>query len=92
MGVQDNNTIRDELLPEIEMAVTPSKLSETVRIDIYRFSDEFTEYLAHSGIISSPNGIAVDTIEMPLVKFPGFCSSVRDAYRNYRASQNNADV
>ena len=44
MAVQENKLV-DELLPEIEMALTPSKLSETIRVDIFRFSEEFVNYL-----------------------------------------------
>jgi len=90
MEVQENK-LNDELLPEIEMALTPSKLSETVRVDIFRFSEEFVNYLVENNILDVPADGIPDTIEMPLSKLVNFCISVRDAYRKYKVAQ-NADV
>ena len=85
MEVPENN-LTDELLPEIELSVTPSKLSETIRVDLHRLDDEFLSYLLGKGLVDlyDPSGEHVDVIIMPIKKFPKYCQSIRDAYRTYK--------
>ena len=50
MAVQDDK-LRDELLPELEFYVTPSKLTDIVRVDIGGLDDNFIDYLVTIGCI-----------------------------------------
>lgn len=84
MAVQDSN-LHDELLPEIEITITPSKLSENVRVDLFRFADDFMHYLEEEEIIE----VGADVIMMPISKFPKFSQSLRDAYRKYQLRHAN---
>jgi len=80
--------LNDELLPEIELAVVPSKLSEIIRVDLFRLEEDFVDFLVAQNIITYTDGSPVDTIEMPLSKFANFCVSIRDTYRKYKVEQN----
>ena len=85
MAVQETK-LSDALLPEIEISLTPSKLSENVKIDLHRLSDEFIEFLVVNGHI--PDSIHNDVQIIQMNKIPKFCQTIRDAYRVYNIKQN----
>jgi len=78
--------LHDELLPELEFHVMPSKLSDNVRVDLGTFNDVFMNYLVTIGCIK--DDVHNDCHIMPVTKFPKFCKEIRDAFRTYNMSQN----
>ena len=84
MAVQEDK-LRDELLPELEFYVTPSKLTDIVRVDIGGLDDNFMDYLVTIGCIE--NEIHNDCQIMYVSKIPQFCKKIRDAFCVYNVSQ-----
>ena len=84
--VAPENSIADELLPEIELSITPSKLSGIIKVDLHRLDDEFLGYLLNEGLIDlyDPAGGHADTVIMTITKFPKYCQGIRDAYCKYK--------
>lgn len=82
MAVVASN-INDELLPELEMSIIPSKLTDNVKIDLFRFSEDFLTFLAERGHIATDANN--DTLYMPMAQAIGFCKIVRDMYRSFNA-------
>lgn len=89
MVVVGGSNLKDELLPELEIHVTMSKLSDTVKVDLCQLSDAFLEFLVQQGCINEDANNDVQI--MPFSKFVKFCHAVRDAYCLYNVRQ-NADV
>ncbi len=87
--VPENNKLQDDLLPEVELGVTPCKLTDNVRVDLYRLDDAFVLFLVKNGnITDSENN---DVQMMTTAKFPKFCQGIRDAFRTYNLEQ-HADL
>jgi len=84
--VVPENSIADELLPEIELSVMPSKLSGTIKVDLHRLDDKFIAYLVVEGLVElyDPAGGHADTVIMTVTKFPKYCQAIRDAYCKYK--------
>jgi len=80
----------DELLPELEMSIIPSKLTDNVKLDLFGLSEEFLNFLVERGCIS--NEINNDTQYMPMSQAVGFCKTVRDMYRIFNARAASADL
>ncbi len=81
MVAPESNKLHDDLLPEVELGVTPCKLTDNVRVDLYRLDDEFVLFLVRNGhIADSENN---DVQMMTTAKFPKFCQGIRDAFRTY---------
>jgi hypothetical protein len=75
--------IKDELLPELEMAITPCKLTDNVRVDLFRLDDTFMDFLVQNGCIK--NDVHNDTHFMPMSQAMAFCKRIRDIYRTFNA-------
>ena len=75
--------VGDELLPELEMSVIPSKISDNVKVDLFGLSEKFLKFLADRGCIGP--GENSDTQYMPMAQAFGFCKDVRDLYKIYKA-------
>lgn len=88
MAAQEGK-LQDELLPELEFYVIPSKFTDKVRVDIGNFDEPFVDYLVSIGCIA--DDVHNDCQIMPSSKFPKFCKTVRDAFRNYNIGR-NADI
>ena len=84
--VAQGNKLFDDLLPEIEMSLTPCKLSENVRIDLHRLSDDFVTFLVKKKHIA--DDVHNDVQIIPLSKVPKFCQTIRDAFRVYNIERN----
>lgn len=87
MDLQENNntTLRDELLPELEISLMPSKLSDNYKVDLFGLNEDFMTHLALNGILLGEYNDDVHI--MPLPKAVQFITTIRDEYRKYRASQ-----
>lgn len=82
--------IKDELLPELEMSIIPSKLTDNVKLDLFGLSDEFLDFLADRGCIDNdPNK---DTQYMTMSQAVSFCKTVRDLYRTFNARVASANL
>ena len=77
------NNNNDELLPELEMSITPSKLTDNVKVDMFGLSEVFLNHLAKRGHIADNDH--KDTQYMPMTQLVGFCKTVRDMYRVFNA-------
>jgi len=88
--VVPENKLQDELLPELEISIIPSKLSDDVRIDLFGLNDEFLQFLVKEGIISED--VHNDIHFMPLKNAIGFCRIIRDKYRIFNVRKINANV
>jgi len=83
--------INDELLPELEISIIPSKLTDNVKIDLFGLSDTFLDFLVDRGCI--PNDANNDTQYIPLTQAIGLCKTIRDMYRIYKTgSVMRADI
>ncbi len=83
--------IIDELLPELEMSIIPSKLTDNVKVDLFGLSETFLDFLADRGHIS--NDVNKDTQYMSMTQAIGFCRTIRDMYRIFKTqSVLRADV
>ncbi|KKK79675.1 hypothetical protein LCGC14_2831130 [marine sediment metagenome] len=82
--------IQDELLPELEMSIIPSKLTDNVKVDLFRFSDDFLDFLTERGCIS--NEVSNDTQYMTMTQAIGLCKTVRDMYRVFNARAASANL
>lgn len=90
MVVVDAN-IKDELLPELEMSIIPSKLTNNVKVDLFGLSETFLDFLEERGCISG--GDNKDTQYMSMSQAIGFCKTVRDMYRIFKTkSASRADI
>lgn len=77
--------IQDELLPELEISIIPSKLTDNVKLDLYALSDEFMQFLISRGCIEDdPNN---DTQYLPISQAFSFCKTVRDMYRIFNVKK-----
>lgn len=74
--------INDELLPELEMSIIPSKLTDNVKVDLFGLSETFLDFLSERGHISG--GANKDTQYMPMSQAIGFCKTIRDMYRIFK--------
>lgn len=82
--------IQDELLPELEISIIPSKLSDNVKLDLYSLSDDFMDFLIERGCIEDdPNN---DTQYMSMSQAIGFCKTVRDLYRTFNMEAASANL
>jgi hypothetical protein len=86
----DVNNLKDELLPELEMSIIPSKLTDNVRVDLFGLSETFLTFLADRGHI--PAGDNNDTQYMSMVQAINFCKTIRDVYRVYNAGIIRANI
>jgi len=85
-----NNNIHDELLPELEMYIIPSKLTDNVKVDLFGLDDAFLLFLVERGHIQdSANN---DTHYMSMSQAVGFCKTIRDMYRLFNTEAFNADL
>ncbi len=83
--------IIDKLLPELEMSIIPSKLTDNVKVDLFGLSETFLEFLADRGHISNDDNN--DTQYMSMTQAIGFCRTIRDMYRIFKTqSVSRADV
>lgn len=89
MVVPENN-LQDELLPELEISIIPSKLTDNVRVDLFGLNDEFMNFLVQEGVLTED--VHNDIHFMPLKNAVGFCRVIRDKYRVYNIRKVNADV
>ena len=85
----NDNKLTDELLTDIEISITPCKLTESVKVDLHRLSDGFIKFLVLNKYL--PDEVNNDVQMLPLSKIPKFCQTIRDAFRAYNMRQ-NADV
>lgn len=74
--------IKDELLPELEMSIIPSKLTDNVKVDLFGLSESFLDFLSARGCITG--GDNKDTQYMPMVQAIGLCKTIRDMYRIFK--------
>ena len=74
--------IRDELLPELEMSLIPSKLTDNVKVDLFGLSETFLDFLEERGCISG--GDNKDTQYMSMTQAIRFCKMIRDMYRIFK--------
>lgn len=81
MEAQENKKLKDELLPELEMGIIASKLTDSIKVDLHGLDENFITFLVSKGFIE--NGDNNDVQIMALSKFPKFCRGVRDLYRSY---------
>lgn len=81
----NNRSLRDEFLPELEISITPSKLSTIYKVDLYRLSDDFIEYLVHHAVLGDDDNNDVHI--MSLQKVMQFIDTIREHYVMYRATQ-----
>ena len=82
MAAAGANIIDDELLPELEMSIIPSKLTDNVKVDLFGLSETFLEFLADRGHISNDDN--KDTQYMSMSQAIGFCRTIRDMYRIFK--------
>ena len=82
--------IKDELLPELEMSIIPSKLTDNVKVDLFGLSEDFLDFLVDRGCIVA--GDNKDTQYMPMSQAIGFCKKIRDTYRIFNARTASADI
>lgn len=83
--------IKDELLPELEMSLIPSKLTDNVKVDLFGLSDDFLDFLEERGHLSG--GDNKDTQYMSMTQAIGFCRTIRDMYRIFKTrSASRADL
>ena len=75
--------IKDELLPELEMSITPCKLTDNVRVDLFRFDDTFMDFLVQNGCIK--DDVHNDTHFMSMSQAMTFCKRIRDMYKTFNA-------
>lgn len=88
MDHQDANVkLQDELLPELEISLIPSKLSDNCKVDLFGLSEEFMNYLAIQGILTGNHNDDVHI--MSLEKTIQFVKTIRDAYKKYKVHQEN---
>ncbi len=85
MDHQDVNTLKDELLPELEISLIPSKLSDNYKVDLFGLNEDFMMHLAFNGILSGEHDDDVHI--MPLSKVIQFITTIRNEYRKYRATK-----
>jgi len=89
MEVPENN-FQDELLPELEISIIPSKLTDNVRVDLFGLKEDFVNFLIQEGILSED--IHNDVHYMPLANALGFCRVIRDKYRTFNIRKSNANL
>jgi hypothetical protein len=77
--------LRDELIPELEISLTPSKLSDNYKVDLFGLDEDFMIYLALNKVL--PGEHNDDVHFMPLTKAVQFITMIRDTYRVYRATR-----
>lgn len=82
--------IRDELLPELEMSIIPSKLTDNVKVDLFGLSDTFLAFLAARGHIEVDDNN--DTQYMSMTQAIAFCKIIRDMYRIFNARAASANI
>ena len=82
--------IRDELLPELEMSIIPSKLTDNVKVDLFGLSETFLDFLSERGCIEE--GENKDTQYMTMTQAIIFCKTVRDTYRIFNARMASAHI
>jgi len=74
--------MQDELLPELEMSITPSKLTDNVKVDLFGLSETFLTFLEDKGHISG--GDNKDTQYMSMPQAIDLCKKIRNAYRIFK--------
>ena len=84
------NSLQDELLPELEISIIPSKLTDNVKVDLFSLEDEFIKFLVQEGTLLED--IHNDVHYMPLANAIGFCRVIRDKYRVFKIRKTNANV
>ena len=89
MAAPESNKLQDDLLPEVELCVTTCKLTDNVRVDLYRLDDAFVSFLVRNGHLSDSENNDVQM--MTTAKYPKFCQGIRDAFRTYNMEQ-HADL
>jgi len=82
--------IKDELLPELEMSIMPSKLTDNVKVDLFGLSETFLDFLVDQGCIAA--GDNKDTQYMTMTQAIEFCKKVRDTYRVFNARAASANI
>jgi len=83
--------IKDELLPELEMSIIPSKLTDNVKVDLFGLSEIFLNFLADQGCIAE--GDNKDTQYMTMSQAIIFCKKIRNMYRVFKAGDiSSADL
>jgi hypothetical protein len=82
---QDANTrLKDEFLPELEISLIPSKLSDNFKVDLFGLSEKFMIHLALKRIL--PGDYNNDVFIISSSKIMEFIVIIRDEYRKYRAT------
>ena len=89
MVVQESN-LQDELLPELEISIIPSKLTDNVKVDLFGLEDEFIKFLVQEGTLIED--VHNDVHYMPLANAIGFCRVIRDKYRVFKIRKINANI
>ena len=89
MAVVDAN-IKDELLPELEISLIPSKLTDNVKVDLFGLSEIFLDFLEDQGCIVG--GDNKDTQYMSMAKALELCTKIRNMYRIFNARVASANV
>lgn len=80
--------MQDELLPELEMSIIPSKFTDNVKLDLFALDDDFINFLVERGCIDDdPNN---DIQYMPLSKVANFCKVIRNMYKIFNAKVTRA--
>ena len=82
--------IKDELLPELEMSIIPSKLTNNVKLDLFGLSEEFLNFLVERGCIDA--GVHNDTQYMSMTNAFGLCKTIRDQYRIFNTRVARAHI
>ena len=85
LEVETNKLYGDELLPELEISLIPSKLTSMCKIDLFGLKDDFMEYLVFQGIL--PDKADNDVQIIALNKVPEFVHQLREWYKKYRTSK-----
>lgn len=76
----------NELLPELELSIIPMKLSSRVRVDLYKLSDDFMEFLVTQGHLD--DSVHNDIKFMTISKVAAFYTELIDAYKLYNKRKN----
>jgi hypothetical protein len=90
MQAQENK-LQDELLPEIEVSITPYKLKNMVRVDLFNLPEEFIKYLVTNGIID--NSVHNDIKFLSFEDAVEFCKTIRSNFKSFNIQKlANANV
>lgn len=82
--------IDDEPLPALEMAITPFKLSDKIKIDFFSLSEDFLEFAASRGVI--PAGDNKDVLIVPVRKAATLILNLKALYHTFILASKKEEV